>query len=172
MTWDDGILDESRAETVRGASTLRRLATFVLRFLARLALAVGFGGFTFYGGFVVHDLHETFGGPETGEISRRVAVVLYAFGLAAVFLHALAMAVDRAERRGWRGKARAALLVLDALFLAALVAMHRELAARIDGGASRAAFFPLHESYLTVFAAQWLASLGLLAVDSAGTTPD
>ena len=77
-------MDRVRTKARRGASTLRRLATFVLRFLARVALAVGFGGFTFYGGFVVHDLHETLGGPETGEISRKLAVVLYAFNLAAV----------------------------------------------------------------------------------------
>ena len=151
---------------------MRRLATIVVRFLARVALAVGFGGFTFYGGFVVHDLHETLGGPETGEISRKLAVVLYAFNLAAVVLYALTMAVDRAERRGWWGKALATLLVLDALLLVALIVMHRELGSRIDAGASRGTFFPLHESYLTVFAAQWLASLGLVAVDSASPTPE
>ena len=82
------------------------------------------------------------------------------------------MAVDRAERRGWRGKALATLLVLDTLLLVALIVMHRELASRIDAGASRGAFFPLHESYLTVFAAQWLASLGLVAVNSAGPMPE
>ena len=82
------------------------------------------------------------------------------------------MAVDRPERRGWRGKIFAALLVLDTLLLVALIVMHRELGARIDAGASRGAFFPLHESYLTVFAVQWLACLGLVAVDSAGPTPE
>ena len=58
------------------------------------------------------------------------------------------------------------------MLLTALILMHRELASRIDAGASRGAFFPLHESYLTVFAVQWLASLGLVAVDSAGPTTE
>ena len=151
---------------------MRRLATFLLRFLARVTLAVGFGGFTFYGGFVVHDLHETLGGPETGEISRKLAIVLYAFNLAAVILYSMTMGVDRPTRRGRRGKALATLLVLDTLLLVSLIVMHRELGSRIDAGASRGAFFPLHESYLTVFAAQWLASLGLIAIDSAGLTPE
>ncbi len=59
-----------------------------------------------------------------------------------------------------------ALLATSALLLAVLVAMHREMGLRLDSGASRSGFFSLHETYLTVFAVQWLANLGLLALDS------
>ena len=145
---------------------MRALGTFALRLLARVALAVWFGGFTFYASVVVPDLHESLGGMETGEISRRVAPYLYAIGLTALLLNGLVLATDRGERSGWRGKARIALLAASSLLLIALVAMHREMGARLDSGGSRGRFFSLHESYLTVFAVQWLANLGLLALDS------
>lgn len=125
-----------------------------------------FGGLTFYAAVVVPDLHESLGGMETGEVSRRVAPDLYAIGLVALLLNGLVWITDRGERSGWRGKVKMALLATSALLLAVLVAMHREMGLRLDSGASRRGFFSLHETYLTVFAVQWLANLGLLALDS------
>jgi hypothetical protein len=146
---------------------LRAIGLFALRFLARVAFAIWFGGFTFYAGVVVPDLHETFGGMETGEVSRRVAVVLYLLGGSAMVLGWALAAIDPAERPGWRGKARVGLLALASILLIVLVAMHRVMGARLDSGLSRDAFFPLHETYLSVFAIEWLACLGLLAVEPA-----
>jgi hypothetical protein len=144
----------------------RAVATFVLRFLCRVTFAIWFGGFTFYAGVVVPDLHENFGGMETGEVSRRVAVVLYLFGGSAILLGGIIAAIDPAERSGWRGKARLGLLAVSSILLVALVAMHRVMGGRLDSGLGRDAFFPLHETYLTVFAIQWLANLGLMAVET------
>jgi len=144
---------------------VRAAGLFVLRSLARIALAIWFGGFTFYAAVVVPDLHDTFSGPETGEVSRRVVIPLYAIGFAAAILAGTVAAVDPAGRSGWRGKLRLALLAAMSLLLLALVAIHRVMGARLDAGGSRGDFFPLHEAYLTVFAIQWGASLGLLAVE-------
>jgi hypothetical protein len=144
---------------------LRDFGLFALRFLARVAFAIWFGGFTFYAGVVVPDLHESFGGMETGEVSRRVAVVLYVFGGSAMVLGWTLAAIDPGERAGWRGKVRLGMLAVSSILLLVLIAMHRAMGARLDSGLSRDAFFPLHETYLTVFAIQWLANLGLLAVD-------
>jgi hypothetical protein len=140
--------------------------------LFRATFAIWFGGFTFYAGVVVPDVHENFGGMETGEVSRRVAVVLYLFGGSAMALGWIIAAVDPLERTGWRGKARLGLLTIASILLVALVAMHRVMGARLDSGLGRDAFFPLHETYLTVFAIQWLASLGLLAIAESPTIPE
>ena len=141
------------------------LASFVLRLLARTALAVWFGGFTFYAAVVVPDLHEHLGGIETGEVSRRVAVVLYAIGAAALLLGGLVAAIDRQPGRRWT--ARLGLLAVNAGLLLALFLMHRSLEIRLDSGGNLAAFRSFHEVYLTVWTGQWLAILGLMALESA-----
>jgi hypothetical protein len=142
---------------------------FVLRLLARVALAVWFGGFTFYAAVVVPDLHEHLGGMETGEVSRRVVVYLYAIGAAALVSGWMVAATDRVS--GWRGKARLGLLGVNTLLLVALVLMHRSLGIRLDSGGSLAAFRSSHEVYLTVWTGQWLAILGLLAFDATPVIP-
>ena len=145
---------------------MQALAAFALRILARVALAIWFGGFTFYAAVVVPDLHENLGGMETGEISRRVAPFLYAIGASAVALAWLVALTDRDQRSGWRGKARLGLLAINTLLLIALVAMHRSLGIHLDSGKSLSAFRSFHEAYLSTWTAQWLAILGLMAMDA------
>lgn len=152
------------------SSAARRFAGFLLRLLARVALAVWFGGFTFYAAVVVPDLHENLGGMETGEISRRVAVFLYGIGAAALVSGWLVAATERVS--GWRGKVRLGLLAVNTLLLVALVLMHRSLGIRLDSGGSLAAFRSFHEVYLTVWTGQWLAILGLLALDASPGIPE
>ena len=142
---------------------MRSLASFALRFLARAALAAWFGGFTFYAAVVVPDLHEHLGGMETGEVSRRVAVYLYAIGAAALALGWLVAATEWVPE--WRGKARLGLLAVNSVLLGILVLMHRSLGVRLDAGESLAAFRSSHEVYLTVWTGQWLAILALMALD-------
>ncbi len=154
--------------TSRGGSRAGRLARFAVRYLAGVAFVVWFGGFTFYAAVVVPDLHEALGGMETGEISRRVGFALNTIGGAAVGLGWLRLGTDRAARAGWRGGIRAGLLALTTLLLLALVVIHGVLSARLDSGASRSSFFPLHEVYLIVSTAQWAANLGLMAVEAIG----
>ena len=141
------------------------LLRFALRLLARVAIATWFGGFTFYAAAVVPDLHDHLGGLETGEVSRRVAVILYAIGGAALFLGSIEFATDRELRRGRMGKARLGLIVANALLLVGLVALHRSLGARLDGGESLSTFRTSHERYLMVWTAQWLAILGWMGLD-------
>jgi hypothetical protein len=145
---------------------LQAFATFALRLLARFALAIWFGGFTFYAAVVVPDLHENLGGMETGEISRRVAPFLYAIGAAAVALSWLVALTDRDRRAGRRGKARLGLLAANSLLLIALIAMHRSLGIHLDSGRSLSTFRSFHEVYLSTWTAQWLAILGLMAIDA------
>ena len=142
----------------------RASATFALRLLARLVLATWFGGFTFYAAVVVPDLHEFFGGMETGEVSRRVVVFLYAIGAASLVLGTIVAAIDRPPGR--RGKARLGLIAVNGLFLVALVVMHRSLGARLDSGGNLSAFRSFHELYLTVWTGQWLAIVGLMALEA------
>ncbi len=115
---------------------------------------------------VVPDLHEHLGGMETGEISRRVAVFLYAIGAAALLLGWLVVLTDRDQRTGWRGKSRLGLLAVNSALLIALVLMHRSLGIRLDSGDDLAAFRSFHEVYLTVWTGQWLAILALMALDA------
>ncbi len=150
---------------------MRAAAAFALRSLARIAFAIWFGGFTFYAAVVVPDLHETFGGMETGEISRRVSVVLNAVGLAAVALGWAVVALDRDIRSGWRGKVRIGLLAVTSLLLFALIVLHRDMGSRLDSGDGLRAFHRIHEFYLILSTAQWFANLGLMAVDSAPPRP-
>jgi hypothetical protein len=150
----------------------RAVAIVALRFLDRVALAAWFGGFTFYAAVVVPDLHDNLGGMETGEISRRVAIYLYALGVAALVLAWLNMATDRDRRNGRQGKARLGLLAVNSALLLTLIAMHRALGIRLDSGASLAAFRSFHEIYLTTWTAQWLAILGLMAVDVLPRSPE
>jgi len=145
----------------------REAGPFVLRYLAAVAFAIWFGGFTFYSAVVVPDLHESLGGMETGEISRRVGVVLNAIGGAAVVLAWLRVASDRGARAGWRGLARVGLLALTTALLLALVALHRHLGAWLDAGGSLREFRPAHEFYLILSTVQWAANLGLLAIEAA-----
>jgi hypothetical protein len=147
-----------------GGGITRPVAAFALRLLARVALATWFGGFSFYAAVVVPDLHEHLGGMETGEISRRVAVVLYGIGATALALGWLVAATEWTP--GWRGKVRFGLLGSNTMVLIALVLMHRSLGVRLDSGDDLPAFRSFHELYLTVWTGQWLAILGLLALEA------
>lgn len=151
---------------------MKALAAYTLRLLDRVALAIWFGGFTFYAAVVVPDLHENLGGMETGEISRRVAPFLYAIGAAAVVLAWLVALTDRDLRAGLLGKARLGLLVANSLLLIALIAMHRSLGIHLDSGRSLSAFRRFHEVYLSTWTAQWLAILGLMAIDAFPQIPN
>lgn len=144
---------------------LRSFATSFLRFLARVAFAIWFGGFTFYAAVVVPDLHENLGGVETGEISRRVAPFLSMSGAAALALGWVVFGTDRTQRTGWRGKVRLGLLLVNCVLLITLVLMQRSLGNDLDTRQSMSAFRQLHEVYLTTWTAQWLAILGYVGLD-------
>jgi len=149
-------------------TSLRSFFPWLVRFLGRVTLALWLGGFTFYAAFVVPDLHENLGGMETGEISRRVAPFLYAIGGAALALRWLEALTDQGQRAGWPGKTRIGLLVVNSLLLSTLVVMQRSMGTRLDSGGNLTEFRSLHEVYLTVWTVQWLAILGLMAIDAIG----
>jgi hypothetical protein len=114
---------------------------------------------------VVPDLHDHLGGPETGEISRRVAVVLYEIGVWALAFSWLGLITDRGLRSGWQGLTRLGLLTANTGLLIALILMHQALGIRLDGGERLSTFRDSHEQYLMVWSGQWLAILGLMALD-------
>jgi hypothetical protein len=158
-------------EPLMTSAKLRSLASFALRLLARTTLAVYFGGFTFYAAVVVPDLHEHLGGMETGEISRRVAIVLYEVGAAALVLSWVVFFTDKDQRLAWRGKVRFGLLALTSVILIVLVSMHRSLGTHLDSGGEMNVFRSFHELYLTVWTGQWLAILGLVALEAFARIP-
>ncbi len=165
-----GVLSESLTNLRSGSlAKVVFLASFVLRLLSRVALAVWFGGFSVYAAVVVPDLHENLGGMETGEISRRVAPFLYACGISSVGPGpggGSKSLTDRDRRSGWLGKSRLGLLALNSFLLITLVLMHRSLGIHLDSGGRLSKFHSLHEVYLTTWTVQWLAILCLLALDA------
>ncbi len=139
------------------------LRLLVLRLLGLVAMAIWFGGFTFYSAVVVAVLHDALGSVAGGQITQRVTVTLNTIGLVAVALWWLLVVAEPQERKGVRGKARLGLLVATTVLLAFLIVLHGELDRRLDAG-HLLGFYPLHRVYLVASTAQWFANLGLLAL--------
>ncbi len=120
------------------------------------------GGFMFYGGAVVPILNDALGPHDSGMITRRVTNILNAVGLVAIFSStALAWAERRTGPR-WAIRTRTVLLILTALCLVALAALHLIMDDHLDRGLP--GFRRWHRIYLRVSTAQWIFNLGLLAV--------
>ena len=143
---------------------------FLNRVAARVGMAVFFGGFTFYAAVVVPDLHSHLGGMETGEISRRVALYLYAIGALALGLTWLRVVFESNLRTGWRGLSFVALLLFSTLILSVLGLMHRSLGQQLDQSLPMDPIRSFHEKYLTVWTILWLAMVGLFALDALRTS--
>ncbi|MGE3821459.1 MAG: hypothetical protein AB7I30_18775 [Isosphaeraceae bacterium] len=133
------------------------------RWLALVAIAVWFGGFTFYSAVVVPLLSDVMGKVEAGSmITREVTVTLNWIGVGAMAVWwALAIA-ERSTGDRWAGRVRLACLGVNSALLGWLFALHRQLGEQIDT-ASMTGFYARHEFYLILSTIQWAATLVLIA---------
>lgn len=136
----------------------------VLRWAALVSLAVWFGGFTFYSAFVIPVLEEVLGKRDAGSlVTREVTVTLNRLGVTTLAVWWLLLAVERRLGGLWPRRARATVLLVNTGLLAVLFPMHQTLGRMLDEGTTRG-FYRLHENYLIVSTAQWVALQALLVL--------
>ena len=135
-----------------------------LRWGALLALAVWFGGFTFYAAVVVPVLEDVMGRFEAGaNVTREVTRTLNAIGVATLAVWWVLVVVEGPLGDIWSRRGRVALLALNSAILAGLFAAHRVLDSRIETD-QMAGFYRLHESYLIASTVQWGANIALVGL--------
>jgi hypothetical protein len=134
------------------------------RFLVIVATAFWLGGFSFYGGVVIHIAHQVLVSHVTvGFVTRRVTNWLNVSGGVALVLILWNLA---AEWRSTSTRLRATLAaswLLMAVTLAVLFALHPVMDRVLDPDAQavllRRRFRSLHQVYLAVSTVQWAAGL-------------
>jgi len=136
--------------------------SMMLRFFVFIAIAVWFGGFTFYSTAVIATAQEVLHSHlRAGLITQQVTNRLNLVSLVplALCLWNLAALRKTNRKRLWRmlGAALAAMILLQVV----LFGIHPLLDAQIVGNEvpDGAKFFQLHRLYLVVSTAQWLAIL-------------
>ena len=146
--------------------TERRTTSYleiIRRFLTVLAVALWFGGFTFYALVVIHTGHKVFGGiRQTGFLTQQVTHWLNLIGVAALLILLWNVAA------GWSYAKPAARwgLVLTWFTMAALeialFALHPQLDKLLDSQAQtildRGRFVSLHQLYMNLSTGQWGAT--------------
>ena len=135
----------------------------IVRWLALVGMTFWLGGFTFYSAVVIPILHDEMGGLESGMITGQVSNALNAFGVAAIAVWWLLVALEGAlGGRGTR-RLRLGLLAATTAILVGLIALHPAMDAQLDGGSMKS-FRRLHLVYLNASTVQWGVNLALLAV--------
>jgi hypothetical protein len=133
-----------------------------VRFLTVVALAVWFGGFTFYSTAVIDTsqkvLHSQL---RAGLITQQVTNWLNQISIPTLAICAWNWLSLRRHERKFRVLVLGASLLGMILFQLALFPTHSVLDGRIVNRevADEAAFFPLHRLYLVLSTAQWCATL-------------
>jgi hypothetical protein len=145
----------------------RNFARFLPHMAALLAMALWWGGLTFYAAFVVPTGVEVLGGAtEQGFVTQRVSKIINLLGALT-----LAMLIWNAFAN-WRamGRTTKAVLITSWIVMAGtqlvLFVIHPRLDAMLDVQTHSiidpTAFHPLHEFYLTIVSVQWFAGLAHL----------
>ena len=134
------------------------------RFLVVVALAVWFGGFTFYAAVVIPTAYEVLGSHrEVGFITQQVTRWLNLIGMAALFIllwnTGSVWNIAHSRLRFWLASSLAVMVAAQiVMFLA-----HPQLDAmlNIEGYQilSRNHFYGVHRLYLIITTVQWLATL-------------
>ena len=142
-----------------------RFWTTILRFATVIALAVWFGGFTFYSTAVIATSQEVLHSHlRTGLITQQVTNWLNWISLPALAICGANLVAQRKDpRRVWiwlLGTAFVGMVVTQITLFPA----HRILDSRIVGNqiADDAAFFRLHRVYLVLATLQWCATAGYI----------
>lgn len=128
-------------------------------------LALWWGGFSFYAGFVVFDGHAVLKSKvKQGFITERVTTQLNWLAVAALAVTAWELAAR--HRRGEATRAEWLAWACVLVTTTALFALHAQLAGMLDFASRTVAdddrFHARHRIYLLVATAQWAAGLGLL----------
>jgi hypothetical protein len=137
----------------------------ILRFATVLALAVWFGGFTFYSTAVISTSQEVLHSHlRAGLITQQVTNWLNWISLPALAICAGNWLARRTDTRKWWVRIMVASLVVMALMQAGLFIMHGVLDGRIVENqiSDDAAFFRLHRIYLALATLQWGATIGYI----------
>jgi hypothetical protein len=138
----------------------------VRRFLVIQALLLWQGGFLFYAAVVIPVGSDVLGSWAQGTVTRHVTDRMNLIGAVALLILAWDQWTNgEPSCRWWRW----ILWAVMALSLIALAVIHPVIAAYADGSATQAAmdyqtFYLWHRVYLCVATAQWVASLGYVAV--------
>ena len=144
---------------------LPEILTLLLRSTAILALAVWFGGFTFYAGVVIPILHDELGGMDSGAITGMVSKPLNWIGVGALLAGWIVAIVERKSQPGWNRWAkwgRWTLLIATTAILTFLIALHPVVEGRLET-ASLKDFHRMHQVYLIASTIQWCINVGLIA---------
>jgi hypothetical protein len=144
-----------------------------LRLFFVVALAIYFGGFTFYSAFVIPILHDRLPSSlEAGRVTGRVTTALNAVGAVTLALGWCLLASLVAGRgRGDRAIPRQFwTLSISSICLGVLVALHGVLDRKL-GSDALDGFYLWHRAYLWVSTVQWLANLGLLIQSARAVIP-
>ncbi len=137
----------------------------IVRFATVLALAIWFGGFTFYSTAVISTsqkvLHSML---RAGLITQQVTNWLNLLSVPALLICGANWLVTRRDGRRFWVWALGLSLAAMVLFQAALFPTHWILDGRIVGHevADEGGFFRLHRLYLALSTAQWCATLGYI----------
>ena len=139
----------------------------VRQFLVILALAVWFGGFTFYAGVVIPMGHAVLGSErEVGFITRQVTFWLNAIGVGALSI--LLWDVVAGWRVGSVSLRNRTLAVWGLMVIAevGLFVLHPILDGMLDPSSRQVLaadrFYNWHRAYLIIATVQWLATLGFI----------
>jgi len=137
----------------------------ILRFLTLVAIAIWFGGFTFYSTAVIATAQEVLHSHlRAGLITQQVTNWLNRISIVPLVLCAWNCWNLRRNERKWSLRMLAAALGTMVLLQVVLFALHPLLDAQVaerdvvDAGT----FFKLHRIYLVVSTGQWLAALGYI----------
>jgi hypothetical protein len=137
----------------------------ILRFATVLALAVWFGGFTFYSTAVISTSQEVLHSVlRAGLITQQVTHWLNWISLPTLAICGWNWFARRTDTRKWWVRIMAASLVVMVLMQAGLFIMHGVLDGRIVEHqiSDDAAFFRLHRIYLALATLQWGATVGYI----------
>ncbi len=128
-----------------------------------VGMAVWFGGFTFYGGFIQPRLHNRYDSFEAGLVTREVTVDLNWIGAGVLALWWVLAWVERGSLGKPARLCAFGMLGFETACLAALFVLHGVLDRMIDSGTLKS-FRSLHEVYLIISTAGWGVNLALLAL--------
>lgn len=138
------------------------------RFLTLMFLLFWQGGFLFYVSVVVPVGTSVLGSAkDQGFITRGVTQWMNVSGGVALAVMALDVICTMGESR-WGRRGRWSSVAIMAIFLIALVVLHRRMDAYLDPEIgellNRRAFYPLHRIYLWVSTFQWVFGLAYLGL--------
>lgn len=144
------------------------IRTRLRRFLLFVALTFSFGGFSVYAAVVVPVGSAVLDSTSQGFVTQKVTHFLNAFFAVTLLLLLWELLDDRGSRRPGANRILIALFVVLACCCASLAGMHPHLDGMLDAQSYSVVepdrFYRLHQAYLWVSTAQWLASLVLIWV--------